>query len=101
VLLASERWFEVAWGTSFTPERRAREEERLECLWGALEETGVDPISDFECLERHITAAADCQAAAVKADDPVRDCTRAYESACALSPGFDRLATHRCPPLKD
>ena len=99
VLDASQRWFVRAWGTEFTAEHRAREERRLECLWGGLEARGVEPVADFECLARRTSAAADCQ----RSTEPsvARECIEtAWESGCKPSAAFEEISKTDCLPAQ-
>lgn len=99
VLSASQRWFVAAWGTEFTAEHRAREEQRLECMWSGLEARGVEPATDFECLAGRTSMAADCHTSA--APDAARECTeRAWASGCQHSAAFEELAAELCAAPK-
>jgi hypothetical protein len=85
---ASDRWYRVAWGGDRPATERDAERRGFECVWSGLRARGVDPLPDFDCLVRAMTAAADCGAAS----RPVDQCTRAFQDACTFSSAYLDLA---------
>ncbi len=91
-----DRWFRVAWGQERSADERAAGERRFECVWEGLRARDVDPLPDLECLERAMTAAAECQSAG----RPIRECNVAFERACTFSPAYLDLAKVCKPDAK-
>lgn len=97
---ATEAWYREAWGAPRDDAAKNQSKQRFDCVWDALDKTGVDPTADFECHVRRLRAGGDCyREKKPPGADAATACNGVFEKTCAVTSEFDKSAK-ACAPAR-